>query len=474
VVLVALVAHGDIVLNLGNEELDAGSVERAALRALVDLTDFRFYKRPKELPLNLWLTIFEGLGLAPGLMRDENARAEALKGHFLPLVNRELDQTATLLGQVQQGIWLWNEPLFTDRLTTITEEAGTVTGIAQPAITLSSLDLLAHLRGYKRFLEELVRYNTVGKLRNLKLSLKEIQDSLVDRKAVEQIKALADAVARLQPLTGYLAEGQANLSPDHPWNVQADALRRQAIEELRRFGRGEESLSVAALQRRLEAAKQEYVTAYAILHRQLRLGPQADERRQKLYHDPRLETLKTLARLDLFKSGREVESWQRELTELLACPGFYEGVLDATPTCPHCHLRPSQQRARNDGEKLLDDFDACLDALLTGWRGALRDALQSDAAQTSLAAMTPAERAPIDAFLAQPVSAVTLPDGLVDAADQALRGITAVTLPGEALLEALKTGGMPCTVDELERRFGAFVKGALQGHDRGTTRLTVD
>lgn len=474
VVLVALVAHGDIVLNLGNEELDAGSVERAALRALVDLTDFRFYKRPKELPLNLWLTIFEGLGLAPGLMRDENARAEALKGHFLPLVNRELDQTATLLGQVQQGIWLWNEPLFTDRLTTITEEAGAVTGIDQPAIALSSLDLLAHLRGYKRFLEELARYNTVGKLRNLKLTLKEVQDSLADRKAVAQIKALADAVVRLQPLAGYLAEAQANLPPDHPWNVQAEALRGQIVEELRRFGRGDESLSAAALQRRLETAKQEYLTAYAALHRQLRLGPQADERRQKLYRDPRLDTLKTLARLDLFKSGREVESWQRELTDLLACSGFYEGVLDATPTCPHCHLRPSQQRARSDGETLLDDFDARLDALLTGWRGALRDALQSDAAQVSLAAMTPAERAPIDAFLAQANDAVTLPDNLVDVANQALRGITAVTLAGDGLLDALKEGGMPCTMDELRRRFEVFVDDALRGYAEQNTRVVLE
>ena len=474
VVLVALTAHGDIVLNLGNEELDASNVERAALRALADLTDFRFYKQPKTLPLNLWLTIFEGLGLAPGLMRDENARAEALKTHFLPLVNRELEQAATLLGQVQQGIWLWNEPLFTDRLITITEEAGTVVDITQPAVTLSSTTWLAHLRGYKRFLEELARYNTVGKLRNLRLSLKEIQDSLADRKAVAQMGELLAAVTRLQPLTGYLAEAQANLPPEHPWAAQAAALRCQVLEELRRLGSGAEGLSPAALQRRLETAKRDYVTAYAALHRQLRLGPAADARRQQLYHDPRLEPLKTLARLDLFKPGREVDTWQRELTALLACPTFYEGLLEATPTCPHCQLRPAQLRAALEPESQLEGFDAQLDALLMGWRRALRDALQSAAAQHSQAAMTPAERAPLEAFLAQSDDAVALPAGLVDAANRALRGIISVTLPGAALLEALKTGGMPCTMEELERRFAEFVGEQLRGCDRQNTRVVLE
>ncbi len=474
VVLLALVAHGDIVLNLGTEDLDAGNVERAALRALADLTDFRFYKQPKALPLNRWLAIFEGLGLPTGPMRAENTRADALRHHLLPLVNRELEQAATLLGQVQQGVWLWRDPLFTDRLTTITEEAGTVVSITQPQVPLSSVELLAHVRGYKRFLEELTRYNTVGKLRNLRLSLKEIQDSLADRAAAARIGDLLAAVARLQPLTAYLAEAQANLPPQHPWVARAEALRAQVVEELRRFGAGEDSLSAVALERRLVTVKQAYVKAYADLHRQLRLGPSADERRQRLYRDPRLTALKALAQLDLFQPGHELETWQTELTELQACPSFYEALLEETPTCPHCQLRPAHMPTQSDTSALLDRFDARLDTLLDGWRSALRDALGSEAAQQSLSAMTPAERAPLETFLQQADDAAALPEGLLDAANQALRGISSVPLDGAALLDALKHGGMPCTVDELERRFMDFVTQTLRGHDRDHTRVVLD
>ena len=45
---------------------------------------------------------------------------------------------------------------------------------------------------------------------------------------------------------------------------------------------------------------------------------------------------------------------------------------------------------------------------------------------------------------------------------------------GLELLDALKEGGLPCTMDELERRFNVFVNNAMRGHDWRTTRLTLD
>jgi hypothetical protein len=62
----------------------------------------------------------------------------------------------------------------------------------------------------------------------------------------------------------------------------------------------------------------------------------------------------------------------------------------------------------------------------------------------------------------------------VSAAAQALRGIEALILLVDELLEALKRGGLPCTVDELQRRFVDFVRQNMRGHDRNNTRLTLD
>jgi hypothetical protein len=49
-----------------------------------------------------------------------------------------------------------------------------------------------------------------------------------------------------------------------------------------------------------------------------------------------------------------------------------------------------------------------------------------------------------------------------------------VALDAEGLVEALRAGGLPCTVDELNARFAGFVERALRGRERRTTRLTIE
>ncbi len=471
VVLLALAYNGDIVLNLGGKtELDASSVERAATMAMADLTDFRFYKRPRTLPLNLWTMIFEGLGLSPGLVRDENTRDRAVK-ELQRTVGAELERTATLQGRLQQGVQLWNNSLFTDRFT-YEVEAGTVVSTDLPAVTLSVTELLPSLRGYKQFLETLNRFNTVGKLRNLRLTVGQVTEALDDQTVVKRAEQLLDLVSRIQPLTAYLAEAQANLPADHPWSERAAAARQALLEDVRRLGKGEEARDGPALTRELEALKADYVTAYSELHRQLVLGPRADDRRQRLYNDPRLAALNLLSAIDLLSSP-ELEAWKQALSALPTCREFHEGAIADTPTCPSCHLRPAQHR-HGQADQMLDQLDDRLGDLLTRWRQALQANLTSDTAQHSLEAMTPAERRPIEQFLDQDEDAPHIPEGFVTAAIQALHGIEALALPVDDLLEALKAGGLPCTVEELQRRFANFVSQNMRGHDSRNTRLTLN
>ena len=474
VVLLALAYNGDVVLHLGGKaELDASTVERAATMAMADLADFRFYKRPRTLPLNLWTMIFEGLGLSPGLVRDENTRDRAVQ-ELQRTVGAELERTATLQGRMQQGVRLWNASLFTDRFT-VEVEAGTVVATDLPEVTLSLTELLPSLRGYKRFLEELSRFNTVGKLRNLRLTVSEVTDPLADRTVVQRAQQLLDLVGRIQPLTTYLAEAQANLPDDHPWSERAAAARQALLEDVRRLGKGEEVRTGPALTRELEALKADYVTAYAELHRRLVLGPQADDRRQRLYDDPRLGALKRLVEVDLLNPNRaELEAWQDAIVGLRPCRGFHEGAIADAPTCPHCHLRPAQHHHLGQADRMLDQLDARLDDLLARWRQALRANLTSETAQRSREAMAPGERGPIERFLDQGDDDADIPEGFVAAATQALRGIEALTLPLDGLLEALKAGGLPCTVEELQRRFAEFVRTRMRGHDPRNTRLTLD
>lgn len=475
VVLLALVYNGDIVLNVdGREDLDANTLNQVVTRALKDLVDFRFYKRPRTLPLPLWASIFEGLDLKPGLIRDENTRDEAVK-QLQSKVNAQLEQTARLESRVQSGLSIWNTPLFTDR-PTFAVEKGTVVGSDETGVSLKSSELLAGLRGYKKFLEELNKFNTVGKLRNLKLGPSEIKDGIGDHERVVKAAELVELVSQIQPLTAYLAEAKANLPAEHPWVERAEAQRKALLDDLRHLAKGEKQIKPNALTRELEKLKTEYVNVYAELHRQLTLGPKADGQRKRLYDDARLKALEALVEIDLLSSGggSELSAWKQGIQSLPTCREFHEGMLKDSPTCPSCNLRPAFKSAGVSADKTLKILDDRLDNTLMRWRQALRTNLGSETVKHSLDAMSAKERKPIEAFLAQKDEDPAIPDGFVRAASQAFHGIESLTLEVDALLEALKTGGLPTTVDELQKRFSDYIQKKMRGHDVRNTRLNLD
>ncbi len=471
VLLTALVHAGELSLSLdGREALEAATVERAAMIDVGALADFRFYKRPKGLPLGLWEEIFGALGLQAALIRDESTREQGVRELQLA-TGRELDRTVGLQATLGQGLRLWNGPVFTDNFT-IEAEKGAVVGTNLPAVPLTSTAMQAGLRGYKTFLERLQRFNTVGKLRNLDIPDSQVSEAREHRRAVDRLEALLRLVGQLQPIAAYLAEAQANLSAEHPWSERAAVARQGVLDEVRRFGRGESARGVGVIVQELEELKRSYIAAYGAEHRRLRLNAAADDRRARLERDARLAALRTLANVELLDRN-QLSGWLAAIGRLRACRGFHQGLLAEMPTCDECGLRPAQHQGSGDAEQVLNGLDARLDGMLADWRRALRDALRSPAATESIANMTAVERAPIPAFLRQGDDDPEVPEGFAKAATLALQGIQTATIWQGDLLEALARGGLPCTREELQVRFVAFLDEQMRGKDKRTTRLTL-
>lgn len=474
VVLLALAQNGDIVLNLGGQvKLDASSVEQAATKAIEDLADFRFYARPRMLPLALWRQVFEALELPPGLLYDEaqSKREEAVR-KLQERVQGELQRTAMVQGRVQPGVHLWNRSVFSDRPLVI-DQQGLVSGAAE-GVSFSYNDLNPYLRHYKKFLEMLSRFDSPGKLRNLTLPPMEIEDARSGRAWLDRTVSLLQLVDRLQPLTAYLVEAQGNLPDDHPWSERAALARDWLLDEVRRLGRGDGGESERSLAQELEQLKADYVSEYARLHRQMVLGLDGDEQRKRLYQDARYVALKELAGVDLLNE-EELRHWERDVGSLRTDPGFHEGTLQDSAT--YNGFRPALYRHLDfDAQAQLNMRDAQLDDLLLRWRQALHAGLNSETAQDSRANMNPRERQLLEEFLQQPVTDVAqLPAGFVDAANEALRGIHSLRLSLTDMALALKQGGLPCTVGELEARFGQFIRDEMRrrGLAESKTRLTL-
>ena len=341
------------------------------------------------------------------------------------------------------------------------------------SVSLSQIDLLPSLRMAKTFLEKLVRINTPGKLANLGMDDSEVSQALAALRTATRVHKLFDLLGKFAPVTSYLSEACANLPDTDPWLARALATRNELLNAIRKFAKGDGELSQLQWQQRLDELKRTYIERYAELHGQYVLGPAGDDRRMRLTSGTRLQQAKTLAGIELF-NRTEYDGWNDAITAIPTCRDFHTGLLATTPTCPRCRFRPTQA-----GNQLADDrltgLENRLDSLLAQWHGGLRAALASDTAVASIANMTQAERAPIDAYLrqAEPTS-VTLPDNLVASVNRALHGLHTVTVTSAALLEALKQGGLPCTFADLERRFAHYIATMKRGNDENSTRLRID
>jgi hypothetical protein len=169
----------------------------------------------------------------------------------------------------------------------------------------------------------------------------------------------------------------------------------------------------------------------------------------------------------------DLEGWKKAIGGMPTCREFHEGAIEASPTCPFCKFRPSQRVLTAPASATLATLEQRLTPTLENWRKSLKANLESDSAQSSLANM-PNERGPVDAFLMQADNDPDIPAGFVKAATTALRGLSALPLTVEDLVDALKAGGLPCTVEEFKQRFNQFVQARMRGHDPNGTRLTLE
>jgi len=473
VILCALAYDGQITLSMGgNETLDAGNIERAALKTIDDLADFRFYRRPKSVPLPVWTLIFDAFGLQSSLLRDERTRDDAVE-KLQQYVRSELNRVVAWQGKVQQGLTLWNKSLFTDRFS-FTVQNSIVTGNDLPPVMLSQSDLLPYLRKTKEFLEQLSRFDKPGKLQNLSFTTAEAQLAIDDYQRALRSRDVLDAIAQLQPLTEYLSEAGSRLPDDHAWVAHATTLREHVLTDMRQVAKGQSAVDVAAWRKQLDDLRRDYIRTYHELHTQHVLGPTDDDRRTRLMNDQRVQQMHALARVDIL-NAQEWQRWLHDLRALPSCRAFHAGLLEDSPICPSCGFNPAQSSRAGTAARRLEMLSAQLDTLLGQWHAALWQNLASDTAQSSLRAMTAIERHPLDAYLAQddPATA-TLPNGVVDAVNKALRGLSTVRIHADQLVAALHDGGLPCTVEQLEQRFRDYIRTATSGHDQHSTRLTIE
>ena len=211
VVLGGLVYSGDIVLAVTGDKIDSSKIAALAERPLDELKQFKHVEAPKEINVSVLRSLFEVLGLPPGLAQQATQGSDEpvklLQEEVGKLTKRVLSSSHDMSGRLS----FWGQALLRED---------------------EIRDWRSKLDGLKAFSESLAPYNTVGKLKNLRIGSDDIAAQSKNLDVLKSVEAMLDLIADLGSVAAYLSQAEMVLMPDHPWVKQAQDVRKQLLEKL--------------------------------------------------------------------------------------------------------------------------------------------------------------------------------------------------------------------------------------------------
>jgi hypothetical protein len=449
-VLGSLVYSGDIVLAITGDRIDSGKMSLLVERALDELKQFKHVEAPKEINVAVLRSLFELLGLPSGLAQMATQGKEEPVKELLDAVAKQVQRVLTVGTDLQNRLSFWGQSLLRE------EELR---------------DWRTRLEALKGFLEGLSPYNTVGKLKNLRITQDDIDTQRKNLDVLSSVEKLRDLVAELGTTAAYLSQAEMVLATDHAWVQQAQAARKDILDKL---AEDRSAQHAAEYRQRLATLKKDYITAYVAQHSKARLGVAEDKSKSALRRDPRITTLRALAGISLMPTG-QLTTYEDKLDKLKSCASLVESELTANPVCPHCGFRPANEQGDLlPAANVLKTLDDELDRLLDGWQQTLMDNLDDPIIQANFELLKATQRDLIKGFLASKALPDPVTPEFVAAVQEALSGLEKIVVTGEDIKKALLTGGSPAMPDDLRKRFEAFITERCKGRDASKLRFVVE
>jgi hypothetical protein len=445
-----LVYSGDIVLAITGDKIDSGKISLLSDRSLDDLKQFKHVEAPKEINVAVLRSLFELLGLPPGLAQQATQGSDEPVKFLQEEVGKLTRRVLSAATDTAARLSFWGQPLLRD------EEIR---------------DWRTKLDALKTFSESLSPYNTVGKLKNLRLGSDDIAAQRKNFDVLQAVEGMLELVNELGPTASYLSQAEMVLLPDHAWVKQAQEARKQVLD---RLAADRTAQHAAEYRQTLARLKKNYITAYVGLHSKARLGVTEEKTKSALRKDQRLVAMRALAGISLMPTS-QLTNFEEKLDKLKSCASLVESELSASPVCPHCSFRPANEQGDMlPAANVLKQLDDELDRLIDGWAQTLLDNLDDPIIQANFDLLKPAARSLVDGFTASKALPEPVTPEFVAAIQEALSGLEKITVTGEDIKKALLHGGSPATPEDLRKRFEALLNERCKGKDTTKLRFVVE
>jgi hypothetical protein len=453
VVLAALVYAGELILAIPGKKFDATSLPQLAGTGIDELAQFKHIERPKDWNLPALKALFELLGLAPGKAQVVTEGKEDPVQDLQEALAKKVNKLVLVQQSLQNGLLFWGRNLLAE------DEAK---------------KFHTRLGETKTFLESLQAYTSPGKLKNFRYDTQEVISHRDGLKALEEIDSLQELVADLGNLASYLTTAEAVLPTEHGWIEKMKAMRDEVLSQIGDPAKRGAASFRQQTQRKLGDLKKAYLQGYLGMHTKARLGVNEDKRKAHLMNDERLKKLQKLSTIDLMPRQHLTDFQNRLANGLRSCFALTEQELDASPVCPHCSFKPEAGPPKASAATILNSLDEELDKLLENWTQTLLTNLEDPTTKGNFGLLKPEPRKLVDGFIRKRVLPDDLDQDFIHALQEALSGLTKVSVKIADLRTALLSGGSPATPAEMRKRFEGYLDQLTKGKEPGKVRIVLE
>ena len=452
VLLAALVYTGDIMIAIPGRKFDATNLPLLAATDVDELARFRHLEQPKEWNLPVLKTLFELLGLSPGMAQLVTQNQDEPVRNLQQAVEEMVRRIVMTQQTAQEGLSFWGLDLIA------------ATGLTSQASELAEA---------KTFFDSLRTYSTPGKLKNFQYKASEVKAHENAVAVLDELDALREFILEHGSIASWLSTAEGTMPTDHDWVKRMRNERPEVLDKLNQGNRQQLSAQSRSIGARLKKLKQDYTVAYISLHTKARLGARGDQRKTELMNDPRLGILLKLADIDLMPR-QQVTDFQDNLAALQSCTDLIDKELEATPLCPHCEFRPAIETGVVAGSQVIEHMDTSLDIMLASWTDILLNNLSDPSTRTNMDLLKNDEREALETFIQSRELPVPVQDGFVSALIQALSGLVKVTFNAADLQNALQVTDGPATPAEMKQRFEDYIDSLTMGKDPTKVRIILE
>ena len=450
IVLLALVHGGYANLALKDINITASNMEKLIEMGNSDIYDFKYLTKPKEAALAELKRLLEILDLPVGMAVNTRELEKGLDKNILPRTSEIAMQAMEYKNYINGEPTLWGELLFPEHIKNLYE----------PKISF----VLNEFSNFKN------RYNTVAKLYNLNLTMKDLDYIEEGLKYMDIIKEYKKFKEELEHLVNYIINIESSHIPDFMIKDINKAKEEFFIvrDEIREDLDGETaSKQITNL---LNPIKRQYIEYYFDKHTKARLGANESRRKGEIMNSNTLSNLKKLTEIKGIFPKNKLVHYEKDLAKLQTCFELNTKDLEINHICNRCKFTLLENNPTVAGQ--LDLIEDGLEKLMENWTNLLLLTLEDPLIMENKSLLNREQQELIDKFLKENELPDIVDTFFINTFNTLFEGLDKVDIDVWEIMEIVQNLG-PSTVKDLKAKLNTFIDKQVEGKDLDKVRIII-